>query len=271
MKKLNLVELYKSDYNVKAINALRQQWEDVKSWSTTAPKRSCLLLMLDGYEADYTFPGGRKVHAPDGSVVYTAMGSVYGVTFKNTRKNAFTEGINFYIESDGEKTVLDGDIAVFSVDAEIKVLFDRAVEASDRHNPVIAELKAAVYSILSALGSALENANERDMYGVIGAGVRYIQEHYDKNESVEEAAHACCVSSVWFRRLFKKYTGTSPVEYRTELRLIQAAKYLAYGNMSVQEISLGVGYDDVSLFIRRFKRKFGLTPLGYRNAKRNEI
>ncbi len=269
MKKLSLIELYKSDYSVKAINALRQQWEDVKSWSTSLPKRHCLLLQLDGYEADYVTSDGKKTHAPDGSVVYTAAGSIYNVTFKNTRKNAHTVGINFHIVLDGDEVILDEDIAVFTQSAEIKMLFDRAAEVSARHNPITAELKSVVYSVLSELGSALDEEGERNIYGVISEGVRFIREHYEQNVSIEDASRACCVSQVWFRRLFKKYFGMSPTEYKIELRLMQAAKYLAYGSMSVQEIAFTVGYEDISLFIRHFKRRFGLTPLAYRSAAAN--
>ena len=75
---------------------------------------------------------------------------------------------------------------------------------------------------------------------------------------------------MWFRKAFRKAIGLSPAAYKTELRLSQAAKLLACGNMSVQEIATAVGYDDVSLFIRRFRAKYSITPLNYRRKSRGK-
>ena len=93
--------------------------------------------------------------------------------------------------------------------------------------------------------------------------------HYDSDTSLEEIAALSYVSPVWFRKLFRERVGMSPAEYRAQLRLLQAERYINFGNMSVREIAESVGYHDVSLFIKPYKRYFGITPLAARKQKQS--
>ena len=66
------------------------------------------------------------------------------------------------------------------------------------------------------------------------------------------------------KRRFKQATGNSLIEYLQNLRIEQAKKMLEQGLLSVEEISVAAGYEDVSFFRRLFKRLTGLTPGAYR-------
>ena len=48
-------------------------------------------------------------------------------------------------------------------------------------------------------------------------------------------------------------------------RLNKAAVLLKSNDKSIREISFAVGFEDEFYFSRLFKKKFGLSPLGYRN------
>ena len=85
---------------------------------------------------------------------------------------------------------------------------------------------------------------------------------------ISELAKSCNISEVYFRKLFKKEMGVSPVEYRNRLRLERAKQYLEYGDISVQEISDELGYSTVSHFIKIFREEFGVPPLEYRKGRR---
>lgn len=74
----------------------------------------------------------------------------------------------------------------------------------------------------------------------------------------------CFISEVYFRRLFKKQFGMTPIEYRNQLRLNRARQHLEYSEISIQEISNILGYATVSHFIKAFKDLFGVSPLSYR-------
>ncbi|GED25662.1 hypothetical protein BAG01nite_17640 [Brevibacillus agri] len=61
-------------------------------------------------------------------------------------------------------------------------------------------------------------------------------------------------------RLFKQQTGHSPIDYLISVRLDRAKALLAQTDASLQEVAEGVGYSDLSYFIRAFKKHTGVTP-----------
>lgn len=64
-------------------------------------------------------------------------------------------------------------------------------------------------------------------------------------------------------RRFKKVTGRTPGKYMQELKIEFAKRLLEAGQMSVDNICLRVGYEDVSSFRRLFRRETGVSPSQY--------
>lgn len=54
------------------------------------------------------------------------------------------------------------------------------------------------------------------------------------------------------------------MEYMQALRVERAKALLENGRMSLEQITVEVGYDDVSSFRRLFAREVGLSPAQYR-------
>ena len=69
-------------------------------------------------------------------------------------------------------------------------------------------------------------------------------------------------------RLFHQEVGVSFREKQTELRLAKACELLASSKARVVEVALSSGYRSNSLFSLSFKKRFGLSPLEWR--QRNE-
>jgi AraC family transcriptional regulator, exoenzyme S synthesis regulatory protein ExsA len=67
-----------------------------------------------------------------------------------------------------------------------------------------------------------------------------------------------------FKREFRKQYGTSPGKWLLERRLEHSAKLLQTTEMSVTEIMLECGFEDLSHFSKAFKEKFGQSPSLYR-------
>ena len=67
---------------------------------------------------------------------------------------------------------------------------------------------------------------------------------------------------------FKAATGSSMIEYLQNHRIEEAKRHLEEGKLSVEDVSLAVGYEDLSFFRRLFKRLTGLTPGEYRRLFR---
>ena len=85
-----------------------------------------------------------------------------------------------------------------------------------------------------------------------------------------DIAQMCNISEVYFRRLFREYSGMSPVKYRNEKRMQRAKNYLLHTTLSIGEIAHRLGFPDDSYFIKSFREKTGVTPSEYRkNLKEN--
>ena len=69
----------------------------------------------------------------------------------------------------------------------------------------------------------------------------------------------------YLKKLFKKETGLTPLQYLTEKRLESAASSLAsyWGRGNVSETARLCGFSDPLYFSRLFKRKYGVSPRGY--------
>ena len=88
------------------------------------------------------------------------------------------------------------------------------------------------------------------------------------NETVEEIASSYNMTPNHFIRSFKQYVGMSPNAYRIKKRMEMAEELLISTDMSVEQISLAVGYSDSFYFSRVFKNHVGVSPLQYRKGKR---
>ena len=85
-------------------------------------------------------------------------------------------------------------------------------------------------------------------------------ENPNKNHPISHYAELCSMSEVNFRRLFREYTGKTPIEYRNDLRLDAARAKIKSGEYNVSEASESVGFTNLSFFIRLYKKKYGHTP-----------
>lgn len=89
-----------------------------------------------------------------------------------------------------------------------------------------------------------------------------IDRNFGSKISLADAAGAANLSVSHFCRMFKWYTGTTFSRYLAGYRVKMAEQYLKEG-MSVTETAHACGFDNVSTFIRTFKRLKGVTPGHY--------
>ena len=88
----------------------------------------------------------------------------------------------------------------------------------------------------------------------------YIELHAAETITVSELAKLCYFSDYHFMRFFKKHMNMTCVEYINNLRLEKAVELFEQGNTSVLDVSLSVGFHNLSYFHRAFKKKYGMTP-----------
>lgn len=81
---------------------------------------------------------------------------------------------------------------------------------------------------------------------------------------IDSLADISCLSKDHFIRLFKKETGTTPLQYINQKKIEKAQLILITDNMPVKNIAYLLAYEDHSYFNRLFKKVTGITPQQYR-------
>jgi AraC family transcriptional regulator len=88
--------------------------------------------------------------------------------------------------------------------------------------------------------------------------------------SLERMAREAGLSPFHFLRLFAKVLGVTPHQYLVRSRLRRAARLLAGDERSITEVALDVGFEDLSNFVRTFRRAAGVSPRRFRQASRGD-
>ena len=79
---------------------------------------------------------------------------------------------------------------------------------------------------------------------------------YDLSEIMSEFKY----TSIYLRRLFKKYYSTNPAEYRARLRFNRIQQLLSESDLSIKEVADAVGMNHVTHLHTFVKQRCGMTP-----------
>ena len=97
----------------------------------------------------------------------------------------------------------------------------------------------------------------------IRLAIRYMEDHYMEQLTLEEIASYVGVTPQHFSKIFKKEMGINYVEWLTNYRIDIAKKLLIERKSAIKEICYQVGYIGPNYFSRIFKKKVGVTPKEY--------
>lgn len=95
--------------------------------------------------------------------------------------------------------------------------------------------------------------------------VSYIQQNFTGKILLKEFGEQFHLSEKYISRYFKEHFHITISQYVTYLRLEHAKHLLQDTNIPITEVAMQSGYQNVSYFIRSFKKMYGMSPLKYRN------
>ncbi len=104
-----------------------------------------------------------------------------------------------------------------------------------------------------------KNKIDKRVYKILN----FINESYDRQISLEDAADKVGLSPAHVSRLLVSETGISFTEHLSKKRIEKACQELTEGVLSIKEISSLCGYPDSNYFSRAFKKLMGVTPSEY--------
>ena len=94
--------------------------------------------------------------------------------------------------------------------------------------------------------------------------VDYVNNHFEKEISIQDLADVACLSVSALERRFKKYLNKTPKQFIREVRLENARRLLIESQQSISEVAYHSGFTCHSYFSQHFKEMFGELPKKYR-------
>ena len=101
----------------------------------------------------------------------------------------------------------------------------------------------------------------------VGSAITLMEQHPEDPLSLSQLAEAVGITPRHLNRLFVQQLQSTPAQYQLELRLQRARTLLENTALTVTEVALATGFGTPQLLARRFNRRFGHTPTGWREAR----
>lgn len=208
--------------------------------------------MRDVFSSD----GAEELYVGAGEVLFIPQNTVYTGIYQE--ENTRIRIVQF--------DLLCGELP-FYLSKPVKISLPNAAELIEAFFEPMEEKRIKNYSFyyLSRLYDLLWRIDEREStlpsrYKKLRSALFEIKQNWNENKPVSYYADICGMSQVHFRRLFKEYTGLSPMVYRNSLRLEEARSKLQSGEYNVSEVAELCGFSSVPFFTRSYKKKYGYSP-----------
>ena len=102
--------------------------------------------------------------------------------------------------------------------------------------------------------------------GGLAPVLEWAHKHLDQPLTVDELAQKAFMSTRTFARRFREETGTTPHQWLTHQRLLNAQRLLETTSDSIDEIAQAVGFGTAATLRQHFARIRSTTPAAYRRS-----
>lgn len=133
------------------------------------------------------------------------------------------------------------------------------------------ELCAWLVSMLERTMDAIKANRQYPSTVLLGAALKYMQDHLQDDISRDEVASVACLSPSHFSRVVKQTFGRSFTDLLAKMRIDRACELLVRTEKSLIQICLDCGFNDQSYFTKVFQKYTGRTPGEYRRAQRSSL
>lgn len=177
-------------------------------------------------------------------------------------------GCNFFIES-----IFNHDYIVneynLNNSSEFHKVTDEIFETMKKRTP------GYKFRVISAFYKFFATISDEGLYTLSGTSesvsgdknilklkkvLSFMRENYQKPITLSDMAETVDMSPKYLGAFIKNMTGKTPFEYLNEYRIERASRMLLNSDKSITEIAFLSGFNDLSYFIKTFKKINGITP-----------
>ena len=215
----------------------------------------CHFKQTDGITAEVT------INHQNENRTITAMGNGRLDAVSNALKQYFNVSyeLSFYEEHSLTKGSSSKAVAYVGILCNGKPFWGVGIDA-DIIKASIEALTVAVNK-LEDIGSA-DTCKDARMIEIMN----YIQANYI-DVTLDDLAEKFYLSKPYISKYIKEKSGMTFGELVKKIRIKKAKALLKSSNMTVENIALTVGYQNVEHFNRMFKKAYNMTPIQFRNQK----
>ncbi|MBQ8207516.1 MAG: AraC family transcriptional regulator [Clostridia bacterium] len=219
-----------------------------------------LVYVLSG-KAEYRFFTGERITVTDGDVLFLSPHAAYSIV---TEKEFKHYTVNFDIHEETSRLGdFDSSHLLFqSGNTEQLERTFRKLTGIWRSKKAGFEMQAiaCLYELISLFYFDYFGKEDNVNTGRLLPAKEHIEQHFKLPISLEQLSGLCNMSVTNFRREWKKIYSETPLQYRDSIRLYYAKEYLSSGYYTVSEVAEKCGFDDISYFVRFFKKHVGVSP-----------
>ena len=223
----------------------------------------CGIALKTKGQTVYTCNGKKHISTPESSVLLT-QGSSYKIHYDEPGECIMAE----FVLDDGN-TLSCGN-ALYSVNLknpeEAHSCAYKLLRLWEKYGEC-AKTFAALYELLAVLSESAStdySYSSKSKRNVIKPSVeKLLAEYSDPELCVSELAAESGISDVYFRKIFKECYGMPPAKYLSSLRIKKAKQLLISDGISIGEAASAVGFSDIYVFSKAFKRIVGIPASEY--------
>ena len=215
----------------------------------------CHFKQTDGITAEVT------INHQNENRTITAMGNGRLDAVSNALKQYFNVSyeLSFYEEHSLTKGSSSKAVAYVGILCNGKPFWGVGIDA----DIIKASIEALIVAVnkLEDIGSA-DTCKDARMIEIMN----YIQANYI-DVTLDDLAEKFYLSKPYISKYIKEKSGMTFGELVKKIRMKKAKALLKSSNMTVENIALTVGYQNVEHFNRMFKKAYNMTPIQFRNQK----
>lgn len=194
----------------------------------------------------YRFPTLKKILTFEkDTVLYIPKLLPYEATY--LQDGTKTKILTFDMENNAEFVGLNEPIISHSPES---TLVFSSISKQNMHSSLF--LTAKIFELLYLVKTADSAIPKK--YRALAPALDELQREYFKNEKISYYAQLCDMSESNFRKLFKEYTGKSPIEYRNLIRISAVKTLLNTSELTVSEAAYLVGFNNMSYFYEVYNK-----------------
>lgn len=301
MKTIDLANLRYSDYSLRHVIAHMHYWREGSNWIIQEGGRSNTAIQaLLSIGADYmdvntheiiasacpgdivVIPQGIRYefraysaqesmanisHLPNGNFYWD--GVKHDMVGETQVANAIFMGFEMADENFEPLTVSDRIELIRLKDAaQVCKRMEQIARISGTGFSLPASITAKTYELLTMLSEIVFNKKPRSSaYRKIEPALQCIANRQIGTITVSELSELCSLSQSGFRKLFRQEMDISPIRYIQERTLNRIVTLLSTSDISITEVAIESGFQDLFYFSRFFRKMTGMSPSQWRNAR----